>query len=179
MLGSWTRDLVARVEHFAVWAETTHPPIIFWLSAYTFPTGFLTAVLQTAARQTEVPIDSLSWEFVVLTLKEKQIAEPPESGVYVRGTFLEGAGWDTKKTCLIEPKPMQLVCPMPLIHFKPVEQLKKKSKGLYSCPCYYFPVRCGSGTRPSFVVAVDLKSGDQSSDFWIKRGTALLLSLAT
>lgn len=46
LLGSWTRDLVARVEHFAVWAETTHPPLLFWLSAYTFPTGFLTAVLQ-------------------------------------------------------------------------------------------------------------------------------------
>lgn len=45
-LGSWTRDLVARVEHFGAWAETTHPPILFWLAAYTFPTGFLTAVLQ-------------------------------------------------------------------------------------------------------------------------------------
>lgn len=46
LLGSWTRDLIQRVEHFSVWAETTHPPMFFWLSAYTFPTGFLTAVLQ-------------------------------------------------------------------------------------------------------------------------------------
>lgn len=46
LLGSWTRDLIHRVEHFATWAETTHPPMFFWLSAYTFPTGFLTAVLQ-------------------------------------------------------------------------------------------------------------------------------------
>lgn len=37
---------MARVEHFAYWAETTHPPLFFWLAAYTFPTGFLTAVLQ-------------------------------------------------------------------------------------------------------------------------------------
>lgn len=46
LLGSWTRDLVMRVEHFSIWADTTRPPILFWLAAYTFPTGFLTAVLQ-------------------------------------------------------------------------------------------------------------------------------------
>ncbi|KAL3268446.1 hypothetical protein HHI36_007557, partial [Cryptolaemus montrouzieri] len=46
LLGSWTRDLMARVDHFSHWAETTHPPLFFWLAAYTFPTGFLTAVLQ-------------------------------------------------------------------------------------------------------------------------------------
>lgn len=45
-LGSWARDLKARVDHFAVWAQTLKPPLFFWLAAYTFPTGFLTAVLQ-------------------------------------------------------------------------------------------------------------------------------------
>ncbi|KAK9890592.1 hypothetical protein WA026_011959 [Henosepilachna vigintioctopunctata] len=177
LLGSWTRDLVARVDHFSVWATTTHPPLFFWLAAYTFPTGFLTAVLQTTARAMEVPIDSLSWEFTVQTLDEHQIQMAPESGVYVRGIYLEGAGWDKKPACLIEPQPMQLVCPMPLIHFKPLEQLKKKTRGLYQCPTYYYPIRTGSQHQPSFVVAVDLKSGAENSDFWIKRGTALLLSL--
>lgn len=46
LLGSWTRDLIQRVEHFEVWAATVKPPLLFWLAAYTFPTGFLTAVLQ-------------------------------------------------------------------------------------------------------------------------------------
>lgn len=50
--------------------------------------------------------------------------------------------------------------------------------GLYSCPTYYFPIRAGAPGMPSFVVAVDLKSGTETSDYWIKRGTALLLSLA-
>ena len=53
-LGAWTRDLVLRVEQFAQWASTTHPPVLFWLSGFTFPTGFLTAVLQTAARKNNV-----------------------------------------------------------------------------------------------------------------------------
>ena len=31
--------------------------------------------------------------------------------------------------------------------------------------------------RPSFVVAVELKTGEKSADHWVKRGTALLMSL--
>lgn len=56
---------------------------------------------------------------------------------------------------------------------------KKYFLGLYSCPCYYYPIRTGTADRAAFVVAVDLKSGSENADFWIKRGTALLLSLAT
>ncbi|XP_072759448.1 dynein axonemal heavy chain 2 [Anoplolepis gracilipes] len=178
LLGAWTRDLINRVEHFANWAQTTHPPLLFWLAAYTFPTGFLTAVLQTSARLWNVSIDSLSWEFTVFTTDESAIIEPPMDGVYIRSIFLEGAGWDKENGILIEPAPMQLVCNMPVIHFRPVEQVKKKAKELYNCPCYYYPLRCGDQTRSAFVVAVDLKAGPQSPDYWVKRGTALLLSLA-
>lgn len=81
------------------------------------------------ARANEVPIDTLSWEFTVLTVDENQIQLAPDNGVYVKNTYLEGAGWDKKNAMLIEPQPMQLVCAMPLIHFKPVEQLKKKTRG--------------------------------------------------
>jgi len=48
---------------------------------------------------------------------------------------------------------------------------------MYSCPCYYFPNRAGGSGRQSFVVAVDLKGGAGTSDHWVKRGTALLMSL--
>ena len=49
--------------------------------------------------------------------------------------------------------------------------------GIYSCPCYYYPNRSGVASRASFVVAVDLRSGQMPADHWIKRGTALLMSL--
>lgn len=49
-LASWTRDLIQRVDQLEKWSETAHPPTIFWMSGFTFPTGFLTAVLQTSAR---------------------------------------------------------------------------------------------------------------------------------
>lgn len=66
-LGSWTRDLVARVEQFSKWAETGQQPIIFWAAGFTFPSGFLTAVLQTSARQNNVggiPVALCCWMMI-------------------------------------------------------------------------------------------------------------------
>ncbi|XP_047429543.1 dynein axonemal heavy chain 2 [Mugil cephalus] len=176
-LAAWTRDLCQRVDQFAAWAGTTQPPTLFWLSGFTFPNGFLTAVLQSSARQYNISVDTLSWEFIVSTLDDSNLLHPPKDGVYVRGLYLEGAGWDKRNSCLVEAEPMQMVCPIPTIHFKPVENRKKMAKRMYLCPCYYFPVRSGGAGRASFVVGVELKSGDVSPDHWIKRGTALLLSL--
>ena len=94
-----------------------------------------------------------------------------------------------EQLCLCEPNPMELVVDMPIVHFKPVENKAggekkekkgtRKNSGTYQCPLYMYPVRTGSRERPSFMIMVDLKSGAGDSDFWIKRGTALLLSLAT
>ena len=53
-LAAWTRDLIQRVDQLNKWSETAHPPNLFWMSGFTFPTGFLTAVLQTSARQYNV-----------------------------------------------------------------------------------------------------------------------------
>ena len=73
---------------------------------------------------------------------------------------------------------MELVLPMPIFLFKPVENKKKSTKGIYSCPMYLYPIRTGSRERPSFMIMVELKSGSADPDHWVKRGTALLLSLA-
>uniref|UniRef100_A0A2K5QED9 Dynein axonemal heavy chain 2 n=1 Tax=Cebus imitator TaxID=2715852 RepID=A0A2K5QED9_CEBIM len=176
-LAAWTRDLAMRVEQFELWASRARPPVIFWLSGFTFPTGFLTAVLQSSARQNNISVDSLSWEFIVSTVDDSNLVYPPKDGVWVRGLYLEGAGWDRKNSCLAEAEPMQLVCLMPTIHFRPAESRKKSAKGMYSCPCYYYPNRAGSSDRASFVIGIDLRSGAMTSDHWIKRGTALLMSL--
>ena len=84
----------------------------------------------------KISVDSLSWEFVVSTVDDNNIMETPKDGVYVKGLFLEGAGWDKKNACLVEAKPMQLVCPIPTIHFKPVENKKKSGKGLLQVIAY-------------------------------------------
>ncbi|KAM9855172.1 dynein axonemal heavy chain 2-like [Aulostomus maculatus] len=176
-LAAWTRDLCQRVEQFECWAKTGQPPTLFWLSGFTFPNGFLTAVLQSFARQSKVSVDKLSWECIVSTYDDRNLLQPPKDGVFIRGLYLEGAGWDKENSCLMEAEPMQMFCPIPAIHFKPVANLKKMAKSMYLCPCYYLPVRSGRGGRASFVVGVELKSGAATPDHWIKRGTALLMSL--
>lgn len=52
-----------------------------------------------------------------------------QDGVYVKGLALQGAGWDKKSSCLIEAEPMQLICQIPTIHFKPVESRRRSQKG--------------------------------------------------
>ena len=81
--------------------------------------------------------------------------------------------------CMQDQKPMELVVPLPVVHFKPVEAKKKLVKGIYSCPAYMYPIRTGSRERPSYTISVDLKAGAHDADFWIRRGAAILLSLAT
>ena len=47
----------------------------------------------------------------------------------MKGLYLQGAGWDMKSSCLVEAEPMQLVCPIPTIHFRPVETKRRSQKG--------------------------------------------------
>lgn len=181
-LAAWFRDLIERIAMFSEWAIKGRAPTIFWLSAFSFPTGFLTAVLQNAARNNNVAIDMLTWDFTVMHLDEANIKDVPVDGAYIRGLYLEGAGWDRTNGHLVEANPMELVQEMPVILFKPIENAKGRvKKGCYACPLYYYPNRAGEGGAKawSYVISVDLKSGASSSEHWIKRGVALLMSLET
>ncbi|KAJ4457120.1 putative Dynein-1-beta heavy chain; flagellar inner arm I1 complex [Paratrimastix pyriformis] len=185
-LSTWTRDLQLRVEQLAKWRDAGLPPKTFWLSGFTFPTGFLTALKQVAAQAQDVSIDKLVWQFEATTaISDQEVAAAPAEGALIRGMYLEGAGWNLDGRQLVEPDPMQLVCPMPIVHFKavPAEAKKRREKAggpklLYQCPTYYYPVRTGERERPSYMLTVELDSGATDPDHWIKRGTALLLSLA-
>lgn len=43
-LAVWVRDLNDRYNFFATWAAK-HAPFVFWISAFTYPTGFTTSLL--------------------------------------------------------------------------------------------------------------------------------------
>jgi len=176
-LGSWNRDLILRWKQMDSWAREDIPTV-FWLSGFTYPTGFLTCLLQVTARNNGIPIDSLNWEFPVFNSQdESSISEAPKEGAFVKGIFLEGAKWDREDACLADADAMELFSAMPIIHFKPVEN-KKRSKGMYVCPLYLYPVRTGTRERPSFMIGIEVRTGGKDANFWAKRGTAMLLSLA-
>ena len=177
-LGLWFRDLQSRVAQLQKWSMNEMPRV-FWLSGFTYPTGFMTAVLQTTARRNGLAIDTLEFEYPIMNETEAQIKEGPREGVYIQGLFVEGARWNFDDNTLAEPEPMQLFSTMPIVHFKPVEAQKNKSfRGIYRCPMYLYPHRTGSRERPSYMGMVELASGMQSPEFWTKRGTAVLLALA-
>eukprot|EP00210_Caulerpa_lentillifera_P007994 g7633.t1 len=173
-LSQWKRDLSDHLLQLEEWIQGTYP-IMYWLSGFTYPTGFLIAVLQTYAREKSIPVDELSFEVVIMYQAIDKITTSPPEGVYVKGVFLEGAGWDSKNNCLCEPKLMELYVPMPVMWFRPIENKKKNGRKHYSCPLYSNANRCGTSERLSFMMNVELPSGNVSNDHWILRGTALLL----
>eukprot|EP01105_Mastigella_eilhardi_P001895 TRINITY_DN122_c1_g4_i2.p1 TRINITY_DN122_c1_g4~~TRINITY_DN122_c1_g4_i2.p1 ORF type:complete len:4382 (+),score=1298.66 TRINITY_DN122_c1_g4_i2:875-14020(+) len=200
-LASWVFDLRQRIEMFSSWAQDKQPKV-FWLGGFTFPTGFLTAILQRAARKNNVSIDTLTWEFTPMKEQEQEITAEPAEGAYIRGLILEGASWDVVVQSLKEPAPLELDCQMPIMYFKPVDVKRKAQQAatplpaaaptatqggsqqqtgptvplIYSCPCYFYPVREGSREKPSYILTVDLLSGKEKPEHWTLRGTALLLT---
>jgi dynein heavy chain, axonemal len=175
-LGPWMTDLLQRIDAVKVWAEGASPPKAFWMGGFCDPIAFAAAVQQTAVRKLGAPYDALIWEFVVINSVESDIKAGPREGVFVKGLLLEGAGWDMDFATLVEAPPMKMLTKMPIIHMKLIESKKKVGKGVYSCPCYVYPDRHGSRDKPSYVMNFDLKSGKNESEFWLKRGAALLLS---
>jgi len=176
-LSSWTPDLVERIDQLNVWGFQGIPKV-FWLGGVTYPTSLLTALLQASARKNMVSVDTLSFDFAVQTSDESAITAMPKEGSYVKGMILEGAKWDSGGGALADAESMALFNLMPIVHFKPVARKKAVTEGIYQCPLYLYPLRTGTRERPSFMIWVDLKAGQHNGDFWTKRGTALLLSVA-
>ena len=77
--------------------------------------GFMTAVLQTYARQTMTPIDSLKFRTHVLEKDKDDLMDYAEIGTYIYGLFMEGAKWDKVKKEVAESDPSILYFAMPAI----------------------------------------------------------------
>eukprot|EP01017_Pseudomicrothorax_dubius_P013221 TRINITY_DN1573_c0_g1_i8.p1 TRINITY_DN1573_c0_g1~~TRINITY_DN1573_c0_g1_i8.p1 ORF type:complete len:621 (+),score=147.25 TRINITY_DN1573_c0_g1_i8:113-1975(+) len=133
-LSSWVEDLIRRIDQLTTWAHKGMPTV-FWISGFTFPTGFTTAVKQASARAKNVSVDTLDFEYTVMM--ENPVTGPKE-GVYINGLFLEGARWDHEKGYLIDAEPMKLHYSLPVIHIKPknIKLVTKKHFPQYLCPVY-------------------------------------------
>ena len=70
-----------------------------------------------------------------------EISEHPKEGAYIQKLYLEGASWNMEKMVLDEPEVMELTCAMPLLLFKPIQKRTKAVPNMYTCPCYYYPIR--------------------------------------
>jgi dynein heavy chain len=177
-LAFWFTDLVKRVGAINDWL-VNGPPGCFWISAFFFPQGFMTAVLQRYARKTQIPIDTLRFRSEVLNVDPAK-AEAPAKGCLIHGLYLQGAGWDREHSQLIEADEDELFAPLPVVWLDPETTDEPLPKGHYECPVYKTSRRAGvlstTGHSTNYVMSFFLPSF-RSGDHWIRRGTALLTML--
>jgi dynein heavy chain len=194
-LGAWVANLVDRLAFIARWIEHGNPSV-YPLPYLYFTQAFLTGTLQNYARQHTVPIDEVSWAFVVLRETEAELSArpPPETGAYVSGLFIEAASWNAERGCLDDSLDRVLFSSFPVLWLRPthpdvdkepVEYEGSDDHGriyAFDCPLYRTPERRGvlttTGHSTNFVCRVTLRAS-QPATFWVKRGTALLCSLST
>lgn len=192
-LGSWVKDLLARVAWVQKWVVQGHAPPVFWVAGFVSPHAFLTGTLQTYARKHKVPIDQVSFDTIVLTRAAAEVTRPAEEGAYVDGLYLEGAGWDVATHALAEMRPRELHVQSPVLHLlpkprdaiEPVEDTDPNGTAhVYLCPVYKTSQRQGTlsttGQSTNFVMMVRLPMRrEHRQSHWIKRGVALLTQLDT
>lgn len=180
-LNDYFSDLIARVQFLKSWI-IDGPPNVYWISAFFFPQGFMTSILQTHARKHKVPIDTLCFNTTVLNEKEEKSIKKPDTGVYISGVFLEGAGWDKNQKCLTESKKGVIHTEMPTILLTPItikerETIHDKLQP-YECPLYKTSTRAGvlstTGVSTNFVLNVHLHTGEYDADHWVNRSVCIL-----
>jgi dynein heavy chain len=179
-LAAWQADFFKRLKMVKEWL-LTGPPNCFWIPGFFFPQGFMTAVLQTHARKTEIPIDTLSFKTRMTDRWSSQVESSPEHGAYMYGLYMQGARFDAENMKMAESKPTELFAEVPAIHLDPcVTAEKKYNHGIYSCPVYKTSRRAGTlsttGHSTNFVVPLEIPS-DKPEMHWIREGTAMLCML--
>ena len=198
-LGPWVEELLQRLDFMASWGKNGTPHV-FWLSGFFFPQGFLTGIFQNHSRTHSVPIDKLSYDFIMAKETIKEITcKPRKGGCYITGLFLQGATWSKEKQSLEDPVPKELFSKMPLIHLLPVEDRQATKEGIYRCPVYKILTRTGTlsttGHSTNFVCWIEIPSNKRTiyrnslvsetnvqmkfadQDYWIRAGVACFLSL--
>lgn len=196
-LSSWIVDLIERVQFMAEWIELTreegidyreddfrwqikgYVPKTFWIGAFYFPHGLLTAELQHYSRIEGIPIDALVISTTVLTDAEVDAMVAPDRndpGLIITGLYVESAQWDSEAKRLAEPVYGQMITSLGPVWFAPCTELDKD--GMYAMPLYTTTLRYGvlstTGTSTNYVLNMHLPT-KENPRHWILRGAAAFI----
>jgi len=181
-LSAWIVNLKDRVNFLNSWINGGATPNAFWLDGFFFPQAFFTGSLQNHARANHIAIDKLCSQYKCrddFDADGSNISSPPDSGVYVRGLYMDGARWSAEKHSVDEAMPKLLFAEMPIIHVIPSEDFSVDPTD-YECPVYKVLSRRGvlstTGHSTNFVCWIRLPS-NTDVDHWIRAGVALVLAL--
>uniref|UniRef100_A0A336MB49 CSON013031 protein n=1 Tax=Culicoides sonorensis TaxID=179676 RepID=A0A336MB49_CULSO len=160
-IGFWFTELLERNNQFKKWCFEGRPNM-FWMAGFFNPQGFLTSIKQEIAHFHQWPLDQVS-----ISNKE---------GIYVYDLYLHGAGWNKRKSSLIESKNKILYTLMPVILIDAMYSTTKRCSMLYECPLYKKKNR----TALNFITPLWLNcpsDNNKGPDHWILRGVALLCDI--
>jgi Dynein, heavy chain len=178
-LASWFEDLIQRVAFFEQWLNKGKPRG-YWISAFFFPQGFLTSVLQNYARKYKTPIDILSFAYDFLDFTDiAKVERAPEDGCYIYGLYIEGCRFDLKQGRLEDSRPGEMYTEAPVIYFSPQENYTPEPID-YAMPVYKTTTRAGTlsttGHSTNFIIAIDVPT-KHKPEYWILNGAAFVCQL--
>jgi len=170
-LAAWFEDILLRVSQLATWSESLLTPVTVWISGLFNPMAYITAVLQTTARQRNIPLDQMEiWTDVSAITEPSDVKVPPEDGMYIHGMCMEGAQWDLKKLCIVESAPKVLHPAMPVLVVRGVLYGSVDKGEIFECPLYVTSKR-----GATFIFIATLRTVDPANR-WVLAGVALLMS---
>eukprot|EP01028_Stygiella_incarcerata_P003072 TRINITY_DN1583_c0_g3_i1.p1 TRINITY_DN1583_c0_g3~~TRINITY_DN1583_c0_g3_i1.p1 ORF type:complete len:4602 (-),score=1271.77 TRINITY_DN1583_c0_g3_i1:125-13930(-) len=173
-LASWLVHFQLRHEQYKDWVDNGDPAVM-WLSGLHIPESYLTALVQTTCRRYLWPLDRSTLYTRVLTETDPSaIKEPLLDGCYVNGLYLEGAGWDRERACLLRQDPKVLVEPLPIMQIIPIEANKLKLQNTLRTPVYVTQDR-RTAAGVGLVFEADLFTEEHPSH-WVLQGVALVLN---
>lgn len=174
-LGGWMMHFEKRYQQYFNWIKHGEP-IVIWLSGLHVPEAYIAALVQTTCRKNLWPLDrSTLYTQVTQFTDSKEITERPQSGCYVQGLYLEGAGWNIKKSSIETlDSGGRLVQELPILRIIPIEAHRLKLVNTFRTPVYTTQLRRNAG-GVGWVFDADLSTNDHTSH-WILQGACLVLN---
>ncbi|KAL8020331.1 putative AAA+ ATPase domain, dynein heavy chain region D6 P-loop domain-containing protein [Plasmopara halstedii] len=176
-LGSWMEHFTKRYTQYMNWIANGEPRVL-WLSGFSIPESYLTALVQATCRAKNWPLDksTLYTRVTNYTYDSHVLLDDRngDAGCYVKGLFLEGASWDLQRGCLAPQKPKQLVEELPILQIIPIEASRLKLQNTFRTPVYVTQAR-RNAMGVGLVFEADLYTTEHASH-WVLQGVALTLN---
>ncbi|VDN09067.1 unnamed protein product [Dibothriocephalus latus] len=173
-LANWLVHFRDRIKQYNNWIEVGEPKCM-WLSGLHVPESYLTALVQTACRKNQWPLDRSELTTAVTTLTSSDsVQERNPQGCFVHGLFLEGAAWNLQNKCLERQNPKKLIQALPVLRVSVAESHKLQRHNTYKAPVYVTSAR-RDAMGVGLVFEADLASREHPSH-WILQGVCLLLN---
>ncbi|MCQ2815651.1 MAG: hypothetical protein MJ252_00145 [archaeon] len=192
-------DLNQRIEFFRSWIGGGLYTPHYYLGYFTNPNAFITAIKQKFSLSSKVPFHNVSLIFKVINEATGSKAAKNANGYLIKGIYIEGGCWDVKNNGIKDESVQDLIKDLPSIIITPnaaddknqpfeAAGVDTSTEIIRPFPLYYIPIRGDYLARPTYIMDIPLnivrdkdKEGNEASreeviNYWIKKGTCLLLS---